>query len=339
MKPLQIEATDFAKVITTMISGGESDGARALCQEKIENLLTRYSQTYVLKACVKLFRESIYQAHYGQPWAGKLATDTQRAQYFDFPVNLFTPPENLKMEVRNTTEKNLTDHRSLTIAFPESLIDAMIDKAVALLKSDGTRARDIYAKAVAIELLTGRRQFAEICLNAVFHPSGPQSVYVTGLAKTPIEGVEIPVLGTDPETIIEALETVQTYIKSRPWFTPETAPDDVRRKIDKITREVITTEFQSLIDPFYSEILSTYGKLWTLQFKPFSTHDLRALWVVICHYRLNRTMSDIGVYARKILGHTSERSTKHYQIFKVIPDREFTHWKKTVIPHYFSNLG
>lgn len=330
-----LDAAEFATQLLSHYPDNETEG-RALATAKIEDLLKGFSPTYVLKGCTKAYREAIYTAYYGHEFPGKTATEKQRSDYYSAPVNWFTPPDNLKQDTKLATEKNLTQLRSLAIVFPESLIDELLDKAISLITTPPSRAYDYYAMGVAVELLSGRRQYSEILTNGKFTPVGPQEIRVTGLAKTGLEGVTIPVIGVDSETLCKAVETIQSYMTSRPWYRPDITSNEVKTKVDQITRDAISKEFQPLIDVYYDDLLKVYKGRWYVQFPKFSTHDLRALWAVICYHRLNRETADMGVYIRGILGHTSEKNTRHYQTFKIRSDSDFTHWKKTIVPNYFA---
>lgn len=322
----------LAREIVRLYSEGLESQAEGLAQDKVSALLEDYSLSYVVKSCTKVARESIFEAYYGYPFPGKQATEEERNQYFSKPVSLFSQPKGLRLEVTKTTEKNLSEKRAVKICFPDSLIDKLLSKALELLRSEGTRARDYYAKGVALELLTGRRQYSEICFSAEFQPLDPQTIYVSGIAKSNVEGVTIPVIGTDSLEISQALEEVREFISSREWFTPETTSRDVKTKIDKIVRDIISSEFQPIINSYYSDLRENYGRAWVSVFPNFSTHDFRALWVNICHKRINRELSDLGLYASQILGHTSERNTRHYQTYRIVSDKDFQNWKDNEIP-------
>ena len=329
------DAMEFATALLSHYPHDEA-GGKALAVAKIADLLKGYSPTYVLKGITKAYREAIYAAHYDHDFPGKTATEKQRSDYYSAPVNWFTPPDTLKEDTKLATEKNLTQLRSLAIVFPESLIDELLDKAVSLLTSPPSRAYDFYAMGVAVELLTGRRQYSEILTNGKFTPVGPQEIRVTGLAKTTLEGVTIPVIGVDSATLCKGVEAIQGYMQSRPWYRADIPSDEVKKKVDQISRDAIAKEFQPLIDAYYDDLLKVYGGRWYAQFPKFSTHDLRALWAIICYHRLNRETADMGVYIRGILGHTSEKNTRHYQTFKIRSDSDFAHWKKSIVPSYFS---
>jgi hypothetical protein len=331
-KALQTDTQTLALEVVKLYREGLEGEAEGLCSEKISALLQTYSLNYVLKSCTKAYREAIYQAYYEIPFPGKRATDTERANYFSKPVSLFTPPEEIKTQSRKITETNLTNKRQIKVCFPDSLIDKLLAKSLELLRNTGTRARDIYGKGVALELLTGRRQYSEICFSAEFDPVGPQEIYFSGMAKSTVEGLKIPVIGTDSLEISQALEEVREFITSRKWFTEETTSRDVKEKIDEIIRDIIAKEFHPIIENYYSDLKDKYGRVWSEHFPKFSTHDFRTLWAIICHKRVNREMSDLGLYAKQILGHTSERNTRHYQTFRIVSDAEFQSWKENEIP-------
>jgi hypothetical protein len=329
---LTVELQTLAREIVRLYREGLESQAEEIALQSVTDLLSRYSLTYVVKSCTKVVRESIYQEYYGYPFPGKQATEEERKQYFSSPVTLFSQPRELRLEISKTTEKNLSEKRAVKICFPDSLIDKLLSKALEILRNDGTRARDYYAKGLALELLTGRRQFSEICFSAEFQPVDNHTLYVSGIAKSNIEGLEIPVIGTDTLEISQALEEVREFITSREWFTEETTSRDVKSKIDKITRDILSREFQPIVDSYYSDLRQTYKKGWVSIFPPLSSHDFRALWVVICHKRINRELSDLGLYASKILGHTSERNTRHYQTYRIVSDTDFQSWKDNEIP-------
>lgn len=332
---LTTDLQSLACEIVDLYSKGLESSAERLVEIKVSELLEEYSLSYVVKSCTKVVRESIFNTYYGYPFPGKQATEEERKQYFSKPVSLFSQPKELRLEVSKSTEKNLSEKRSVKICFPDSLIDKLLSRALELLRSEGSRAKDYYGKGIALELLTGRRQYSEICFSAEFEPLDPQTIYVSGIAKSNIEGVEIPVIGTDSLEISQALEEVRQFISSREWFNSETTSRDVKTKIDKIVRNIISSEFQPIIDSYYSDLREKYGRAWVSVFPKFSTHDFRALWVNICHKRINRELSDLGLYASQILGHTSERNTRHYQTYRIVSDKDFQNWKENEIPRLF----
>lgn len=329
------DAKEFALELLTHYPDDEA-GGRALATAKIEDLLGQYAKSTVTKGITKAYREAIYQAHYGHDFPGKTATEKQRADYYAAPVNWFTVPEEISNEVNEITQVNLGQHRDLTIIFPESLIDELLDKAVSLVTSPPSRAYDFYAMGVALELLTGRRQYSEILTASTYRALSPQIVRVEKPAKTVLPWVDVPVLGLDSHAVCDAIESIREFLKGRGWWIDGITSNQVKEKVDKVTRDAIGKEFQPILDRYYGDLLARYGKKWVQQFPPFSTHDFRSLYGVICYHRLNRESSDIGVYVKSVLGHTSENSTKHYQKFRIKSDSEFSQWKKTILPGYFA---
>jgi hypothetical protein len=329
------DGDDFAIVLLSYYPNREEEG-RALASAKIAELLKDYSKSTVTKGITKGYREAIYRAHYGHDFPGKSATEKQRADYYSAPVNWFTVPEEIKDEVNKVTQVNLQQQRTLTIVFPEPLIDALLEKAVNLVTRPPSSAYDYYAIGVGLELLTGRRQYREILTSAKFTSISKQYVKVENIGKTFLESVEIPVIGIDSETVCNSVELIRDFLSGRPWYYPEITSNEVKAKVDKITRDVIKKEFQPILDQYYRPLLDQYGAKWYEQFPAFSTHDLRTLYGVICYHRLNREASDIGVYVKSVLGHTSESSTKHYQKFKIKSVSDFEFWKVSIVPSHLS---
>ena len=334
-KILLSDATEFAAQLLSHYPHDEA-GGKALAIAKIEDLLSRYAKSTVTKGLTKAYREAIYAALYGHDFPGKAASEKQRSDYYAAPVNWFTVPEVISNEVNKTTQVNLGQHRDLTIVFPDSLIDELLDKAVSLVTSPPLKAYDFYAMGVALELLIGRRQYSEILTTSTYRPLSPQIIRVEKPAKTALPWVDVPVLALDSQTVCEAIESIREFLKGRGWWVDGITSNQVKDKVDKVTRDAIDREFQPILNRYYGDLLARYGKEWVQQFPPFSTHDFRSLYGVICYHRLNRESSDIGVYVKSVLGHTSENSTKHYQLFRIKTDSEFSQWKKTILPSYFS---
>jgi hypothetical protein len=335
-KALQTDTQTLALEVVKLYREGLEGEAEGLCSEKISALLQTYSLNYVLKSCTKGYREAIYQVYYGNPFPGKKATDKERANYFSKPVSLFTPPDWVKQNSREKTKIYVDKKQDVLVKLPDSLIDKLLVKGLELLRSEGVRAKDYYAKGLALELFTGRRQYEEICFSANFEPVSDNEIYFTGLAKSKIDGIKFPVLGANALEISSCLEELKTYIQSRDWFTEETTSRDIKEKIDKIYREdIIPTHFQPIIDEYFLEVRQSYGKQWKEKIPKFphlSTHEFRALYVCICHKRINREISGINTYAKKILGHSSDKSAKHYEGYRVVSDAEFQSWKENDLP-------
>jgi len=276
------DAVQLAKEVIALYNQGKIEDAKSLCNDKILDLAKIYKPSTLCKGIQLTYRKAIFSE-----------SGLSEYRYTEYPVSLFSVPIEMiaatNETTRDTVEKQLNDY----IFIKSESIDKMLKKAVELIKKDCISGQDYYDKAVGIALLTGRRIYSEVLLQADFEAINSNKISFTGQAKggveKSLESYKIPVLGCDSKLIIKALEDVQNYIKNRDWFD---SLESEKQLSDKTKKPIERAVFQN-----FTTILKDEKILLT-------PHDLRKVYATVCWYRLTRCKGSFTAYAATLLGHS-----------------------------------
>lgn len=278
-----------------------------LCIEEKESLLSRYKESTFNKSIVQEYRKAI-----------ATVTGNDPQDYNVTPLAFFTPNRYNLVVSNEKARKDLFKDR---IPLSPKVKDDLLLKAIAIIEgteSTGAIGKDIYAKAISLELLTGRRCYSEILTYAEFRPYSDHEVIFTGQAKGDLEKRQreyiIPVLAIAPDKAVKALKEVRDYIQSRPWYSPDLAPSKIKRKTDSQIDLAINRHYLSLFTPLYLD-----GYKFSV-----SSHVFRKIYATICHQTLAPEKPFLQ-YAASILGHdyvsktgqvlSSTVASQHYDMF------------------------
>ncbi|MFM6402848.1 protelomerase family protein, partial [Planktothrix sp.] len=186
------DAVQLAKEVIRLYKEGKIEDAKNLCNDKILDLAKIYKPSTLCKGIQPTYRKAIFSE-----------SGLSEYRYTEYPVSLFSVPIEMiaatNETTRDTVEKQLNDY----IFIKSESIDKMLKKAVELIKKDCISGQDYYDKAVGIALLTGRRIYSEVLLQADFEAinSNNNNISFTGQAKggveKALESYKIPVLGCD----------------------------------------------------------------------------------------------------------------------------------------------
>ena len=232
------DAVQLAKELIALYKEGKIEDAKNLCNDKILDLAKLYKPSTLCKGIQLTYRKAIFTE-----------SGLEEYRYTEYPVSLFSVPiemvQSTNETTRDTVEKQISDY----IFIKSESIDKMLEKAVELIKKDCVSGQDYYEKATAIALLTGRRIYSEVLLQADFEVVNSNNISFTGQAKGGIEkaleSYKIPVLGCDSKLIIKALKDVQNYIKNRDWFdtleSEKQLSDRTKRPIERAVFQNFTT--------------------------------------------------------------------------------------------------
>ncbi|QCS48146.1 hypothetical protein FEK30_01125 (plasmid) [Picosynechococcus sp. PCC 11901] len=275
--------------------------------EEKEDLLTHYAKSTFIREIVKSYRKAI---------AELVGMDARN--YRSTPICFITA------NALDVAKGNLEVKKALAkdrIPINSELKDALINKAVSLIKQESNSAKDIYTKALSLELLTGRRCYSELGLTANFHPYSENELIFTGQAKGSEEKAKreyiIPILGISPSEAVKALLEVREWIQSRPWYSENISKNDIKKKLETQIKQSLFSHYLPLFIP-----LAKAGHTIEL-----TTHDLRKLYATICHQALAPQKS-YTQYIATILGHdsigktgeiiTKTQSSEHYDKFYLV---------------------
>ena len=284
------DAVQLAKEVIALYNQGNIEQAKKLCDHKITELTKIYKPSTLCKGVQLTYRKAIYSE-----------SGLTEYRYTEYPVSLFSVPLEMITATNETTRDTVEKQLNEYIFINSDSVDNMLLKAVELIKKDCVSGQDYYDKAVAIALLTGRRIYSEVLLQADFEAINANQISFTGQAKGGIEkalqSYIIPVLGCDSRLILEALKDVQTYIKNRDWFE---SLESEKQLADKVKRPIERAVFHN-----FTTLLKTEKILLT-------PHDLRKIYATICWYRFKRQAGSFTAYAAILLGHsqTSKLSGK-----------------------------
>lgn len=276
------DAVQMAKEVIQLYNQGKIEQAKNLCDNKIEELAKLYKPSTLCKGVQLAYRKAIHAE-----------SGLAEYRYTEYPVSLFSVDSSIVVATneatRDTVEKQIDEY----IFIKSKLIDKMLVIAVEQIKKECKTGQDYYDKASGLALVTGRRIYSEILLQADFEIVDNSQISFTGQAKGGIEkaleSYTIPVLGCDAHIIAEALIDVQNYIKNRPWFDSLESEKQLSDKVKRPIERSVIHLFQMILKE--DRIILT-------------PHDLRKIYATICWYRLKRCRGSFTAYAATLLGHS-----------------------------------
>jgi Telomere resolvase len=221
-------------------------------------------------------------------------------------------------DMRRVKESNRGDNR---IPVPKSILDELIQKAVDDLKKPVGTSSDYMSKSLALELLTGRRQYSEILNPDCFIELDSDGYFkVIGLAKGSQEKKEtcfkLPFLGLGVDDNIVKL--IQDNLKLVREFVAE--------------KQGKKTSLVTLLNPLFMQAMVEYDAIFkpvrlnssNMPFLTGKTHFLRKLYAFCCWVILDNQRSNESQYFAEILVHgdvkgedflTDDITAKSYSIF------------------------
>ena len=318
MKHLEKDAAILATQVIDLCLAGKTDDARALCDEKILALLTRYAPSTVAKDCSRIYRKAI---------AIEAGIDPKTYRFTDEPMCLFQVPITLTTAVNDTSRDAVETQRKERCPMTKGVMNELLEVGKQLVTIEPKKGQDFYNIAMGLVLLTGRRPYAETLHYARFETINNYSVAFTGQAKGGSEKREtaftIPVLGCDASVIVNAQNLVTNYIQSRHWYTSEITEKEISGNCKKQAQQCIDT----YIDPIFNPVRNS--GLEGCNVGLINPHDLRKAYAFIVWVNQNKTVSAFTQFAPEILGHSytvkhsgkvraNTRSSESYEKFRLV---------------------
>lgn len=315
----------------------ELDGKRTPLMEWLYKSFDSETQAKLLqiKELFNPFFDSLYNSNnsdstktkkitvYRKKIAEFIGEDYTKNSYNLLPYLLF------QSDLKITTEVKLKDMRRVKesnrgekrIPLTENILNQLIEKAINDLRLPADSSRDFMGKALALELLLGRRQYSEILNPECFIELDNDGFFkVIGLAKGSQEKKEtcfkLPYLGLNYDDNI--INLIQDNLKI--------VRDFVATKMGKKTS--ITT----LLNPLFMQAMVDYDVIFkpvrlkseNMPFLSGKTHFLRKLYAFCCWVILDNQRSNESQYFAEILVHgdvkgedflTDDITAKSYSIF------------------------
>lgn len=238
--------------------------------------------------------------------------------YLLFQSDLKITYEVKMKDIRRVKEANKGDNR---IPIPKMILNQLIEKAIEDLKKPVQTSSDYMSKALALELLTGRRQYSEILNSECFIELEDNGYFkVLGLAKGSQAKREtcfkLPYLGSSFDDNIVNL--IQNNLKLVREFVTE--------------KQGKKTPLVTLLNPLFMQALSEYDVILKpvriqsdkMPFLAGKTHFLRKFYAFCCWVILDKQRSNESQYFAEILVHgdkkgedflTDDQTAKSYSIF------------------------
>ena len=238
--------------------------------------------------------------------------------YLLFQSDLAITTEVKMRDVRRVKDANKGDNR---IPIPKMILTQLIEKAVNDLKKPVGISSDYMSKALALELLMGRRQYSEILNPECFIELDSDGFFkVIGLAKGSQEKREtcfkLPYLGLAVDDNI--VDLIQSNLKLVREFVEE--------------KQGKKTSLVTLLNPLFMQAMYDYDVIFkpvrlksdNMPFLTGKTHFLRKLYAFSCWVMLDEQRSNESQYFAEILVHgdvkgedflTDDITAKSYSIF------------------------
>ena len=286
-----------------------------MCDSLQAHLLKTYAESTVIKTLTPKYRKAIAtEANMLDP------TVKGGYLYTAYPVAFWKVDQGSRVEIDSRTKVSLSEKKEKAIRIPVECREQLISKANDLLSIPGTSGQDIWRKALAISLLTGRRFYVEVCRNAQFYPLDEvvdfnRTLGFIGQAKGSVEKFEhpyqIPCYAENIELLIKNCEQIQSFTKSKDWYSDTISAKDFQSKI-KSQCELALRVFNDICMP--------HGFAITIK-------DLRSMYMAFCVYDyrvLTGRHPNFSKYIGGIAGHDvttnqgtyhSVSTTEHYETF------------------------
>lgn len=312
MKKLEADAIELAGQVVALWKADKGEEAKTLCDTKIQELLQIYAPATVAKDCQKIYRKAI---------SNLSGID----RYTLEPVSLFKVPIEILIGVNEASKDSVEAQRDELIPITQNVQDRLLKTAIELLNTPTTKGQDIYNKATAIMLLTGRRGYSEILTHAEFIAIDKHHVAFLGQAKggeeKRSEVYTIPVLGVTSDEIVKAQLEISEYIKNRHWYSSELTEKDISGKCKKQVQACLDKYF----DPIFNEVRDAGYRMETLH-----PHDLRKIAATIAHGIYGKRKA-FTAFAASYLGHNTTnrvlgtkrrdtRTSESYEKFELVEE-------------------
>ena len=287
-----------------------------MCDKLQSTLFAKYAESTVIKTLTPQYRKAIATE------AGMLDPTVKGGyMYTAYPVAFWKVDQGARTEIDARTKVSTNKKKENAVRIPVECRENLLSTANDLLTIPGSNGQDIWRKALAISLLTGRRFYVEVCRNAQFFQLDEVSDFnrtlgFIGQAKGSIEKAEqvykIPCYAENIELLIKNTNLVQSFTKSKDWYSDDMEAKDFHNKI-KSQCELALRVFHQITMPF-SFVLTI--------------KDLRSLYMAFCYYDyrvLSGKHPDMDSYIGSIAGHDVQTSdgetyyrvgtTEHYKSF------------------------
>lgn len=277
-----------------------------LCNAEIAYLEQSYGVTTISKKLQPIYRKAM----------SKISGVTQ---YRSLPLALFTFSGT--KTVNDDTRSKVETATENLIPVTEKQLNQLIEKAIDFLYCDGEDNYSIAKLALGIGILTGRRIYKEVCLQAEFYPvlddSGkidPSRLSFYGQAKS---GNDRKGEGYEIETLFDATEIYNGHldlldmVKDTTWYQTALANgegdnDEDSNSVQSVLHYYVNRVIKNELLPIFQETVDA-GYPVNLVAK-----DTRKLYATVCHNRyVQKTGKRISfeVYAAKLLGHQKTSKT------------------------------
>lgn len=292
-----------------------NDECFKLCELKQAELLKIHKESTVIKVDTPKYRKAIAAT------AGMLDPTLKGGySYTSYPVAFWKVDQGLKNEIDSRTKIAVGNKKKDSTRISVECREKLLTLANDLLEIPVSSNKDIFRKALAISLLTGRRFYVEICRNAEFFPLDTVTDFnrvlgFIGQGKGDINKAqkvyELPCYAENIDLLISNTKLIQNFVKSKEWYRNDLDAQSFQSKIKSQCE-------RALVD--FQRIVLEYGFMITIK-------DLRALYMAFAYYDykvLSGRLPDIDTYLGSIAGHDVETdqgtyyrvgTTEHYKGF------------------------
>ena len=287
-----------------------------MCDRLQSTLFAKYAESTVIKTLTPQYRKAIATE------AGMLDPRVKGGyMYTAYPVAFWKVDQGARTEIDARTKVSTNKKKENAVRIPVECRENLLSTANDLLTIPSSNGQDIWRKALAISLLTGRRFYVEVCRNAQFFQLDEvidfnRTLGFVGQAKGSIEKAEqvyeIPCYAENIDLLIKNTNLVQSFTKSKDWYSDDMEAKDFHNKI-KSQCELALRVFNNICIPF--------GFVLTIK-------DLRSLYMAFCYYDyrvLSGRHPDMDSYIGSIAGHDVQTregetyyrvgTTEHYKSF------------------------
>jgi len=270
-----------------------------LCNSFIQKYQSKYSESYMIKRLQPRFREIL------KGLSGV-------TEYRKLPLCLFTidKAKVIKMNEDYREKIQETTSKGDFIYIPKELVNRLLKLTISWIQIRITNNKTLAYKSLGLALLTGRRLFEEIMINASFEiESYHRSDYLLflGQAKSKDEkSFLIPILGVSNKEAKLSLIEIQDYLKSKSWYSEDIDGVKLRSNFNQYLAPIIFNEIYSLFQEY------------DIALDSFDNHDLRKLYATIIHYNYQKETGktvDFTSFVPQYLGHSMKISKSSNKIF------------------------
>ena len=261
----------------------------------------------------------------------KLIADFIGEKYFGemyhyLPYCLFIIPEKEISEINKNYRDKIIDRNQSEnrVKINMEIIDNMIEYAVNSLRKISENKRDLASKSIAIEILTGRRQFEEILNPDCELIFSSEKFKAKGLAKSNQKDIwleNLPFLGRD-------FEQYDGEIRDLILSARKEILEEIKRENEKDLKSkkgnLWNTPITQALTPYERFLLTVKRENPQMESIGSKTHIMRKIYAFACFQKFHKYGNE-SLYFSKILGHgkfnkngefvIDENTSKSYTIF------------------------